>query len=120
MSGKTVVIAAAYAAMVVGVLPSGSGAAGRATATAAKTAHCRSFTYKHRHAGVTYRFYHLRIRGAKCRTIKRVVYGYFHDRGEPAGSSPTAGYNVYGWNVVIVSGVVDGRRGKAYFRGKYR
>jgi hypothetical protein len=49
-----------------------------------------------------------------------VVVGYFKGRGKPAGPVPSDGYDVFGWNVLIHTLMLDGRKGKAHFSGAYR
>jgi len=66
-----------------------------------------------------YRFSSVRIRGARCASIKKVVTGYFKGRGRPAGSVPTDGYLVYGWNVLLHTSTLDGRKPGARFSGTY-
>lgn len=80
---------------------------------------CKSFSYVHHHAHMTYRFSQLRISGARCSVIRKVVCGYFLDRGHPHGTVPPDGYDVYGWNIVISASAVDGRRKGAHFSGVY-
>lgn len=95
--------------------------AGPSTASAAKWRSCPAFSYEHRTSGETYRFTKLKVTGARCGAIKKVVVGYFRDKGAPAGDIPSAGYNVYGWNVLIHTCTLDGRKlkGAGRFRGGY-
>lgn len=84
-----------------------------------KSKRCAAFSYHHNAAGGTYRFSRLRIVGAKCSSVRRVVTGYFKGRGEPAGPVPTDGYDVDGWNVRLRPSVVQGHRAGARFWGVY-
>ncbi len=92
------------------------------SADAASARGCPSFSYRHHQAHGTYVFRRVRVKHARCRTVRRVVRGYFRGKGEPAGSYPTDGYNVFGWNVIIVDLVVSGRElgpAKGRFHGRY-
>ena len=80
---------------------------------------CAGFSYHHKNAEGTYRFRRLTISGARCSAIKKVVLGYFKGRGRRAGPLPSDGYNVYGWNVLLHTSAVDGRRHGAQFAGTY-
>ena len=84
-------------------------------------AQCPAFSYDLQSAGLSYRFSSLEISGAPCTTIEDVVRGYFEGKGQPAGSAPTDGYVVFGWNVLIVARHIDGKQldGGAYFDGVY-
>lgn len=89
------------------------------TAAAARTKACAAFSYHHSTAGGTYRFSRLKITGARCATIRKVVTGYFKGRGEPAGPVPTDGCSVYGWNVLVHTATLDGHKRGARFAGVY-
>lgn len=97
------------------------GAALPPAAFAARWRSCPPFAYEHQSGDTTYRFSKLKVAGAPCRVIKKVVIGYFHDKGHEAGSVPSDGYNVYGWNVLIHTNTLDGRKiqGEARFTGVY-
>lgn len=88
-------------------------------ASADASRRCESFSYRHRTAHVTYAFSQLRISGAPCSTIRRVVVGFFHGNGRRHGPLPTDGYDVDGWNVLLHTSSLDGRRRGAFFVGVY-
>ncbi len=46
------------------------------------------------------------------------MLGYFKGRGRRAGL-PSDGHNVYGWNALLHTSALDGRRRGAHFAGSY-
>lgn len=117
-------VAALLVCVAVGVTPPGTSRAHdpQVSAAAAKAKRCKAFSYRHRTAHVTYRFSRLTVTGAPCSVIEKVVVGYFRDKGEPAGTAPSEGYNVHGWNVLIHTSTLDGYKltnDKVRFSGIY-
>ena len=88
----------------------------------AGTRRCPSFSVPRTYTAtseVTFVFSRVRASGVSCRKTRELITLYLYGKGRPAGTYPTDGTIVDGWNVVVIADAASGKKGHAYFSAVY-
>jgi hypothetical protein len=99
-----------------------AGFSGTSTAVA-HARHCPRFSVPRTYdeaTEVTFEFSNIRADDISCRKTRELITFYLYGRGHAAGSAPTDGVIIEGWNVLVLADRASGHRGRAQFTADYR